>query len=415
MGLDLWLFPDGSRVDGGGELFIGGCPVRELAREFGTPALIVAEDALRQRARDYRHAFTSRHPDTRVFFASKAFASVSVERVLADEGIGCDVVSAGELAIALAAGMDPADMLLHGNAKSDGDIRAALHAGIGYVVVDNTDDIDRIARLATRPQPVLLRVTPGIQAQTHEAMATGHAASKFGVPTAAAPEVIERMLAEPMLRMDGLHAHIGSGITDLDQFEAEVAALATLGRWPVYDLGGGLGVPYTSGDPAPGVDAYAKVLVDAVHAYLGRDVRLIVEPGRSMTAQAAVTLYSVVTVKRGERIHVAVDGGMGENLERALYGQRFQPWVVGRAGEEVTCDLVGRHCETGDIVVSDARLVLPGIGDLVVLPVTGAYCYALSNNYNAACRPPVVFCRGGKARLGVRRETIEDLMRREVS
>jgi diaminopimelate decarboxylase len=412
MPFDLDLYPAGSRlVDG--ELYLGGCPASAIAAAYGTPALVVSEDALRARAREYLTAFTARHSDSRVYFASKAFAAVSIERILASEGIGCDVVSVGELAIARAAGMDPARMVLHGNAKSDDDVRAALDAGVGHVVVDGPDDVDRLARLAVIPQPVLLRVTPGIDADTHEAMATGHYASKFGVPVDRAADMIARIEAEPMLRMDGLHAHIGSAITALDQFRAAVAALATLGRWPVYDLGGGLGVPYTSGDPWVSVDAYADAVVGAVHEHLGRDVTLIVEPGRSMVAQSVVTLYTVTTVKHGDRTHVAVDGGMGENLEYALYGQRFQPSTLGRSGPEVTVDLVGRHCETGDIVVPAASMVLPRVGDLVALPVTGAYTYSMSNNYNAALRPPVVFCSAGKARLGIRRETVEDLMRRE--
>uniref|UniRef100_UPI003FA6C1DA diaminopimelate decarboxylase family protein n=1 Tax=Pseudarthrobacter sp. TaxID=1934409 RepID=UPI003FA6C1DA len=207
---------------------------------------------------------------------------------------------------------------------------------------------------------------------------------------------------------------IGSQIFDLDQFRQEVAALAELPRFPVYDLGGGLASRYTSEDPAASVEHYAETLVGAVHEYLGKDVKLIVEPGRSMVASTGISLYQVVTVKRGVRTHVAVDGGMGDNLEVSLYGQRFQPWIMNADHRLEISDVVGRHCESGDVLVRDAVMPRAVVGDLVVVPVTGAYTYTMSNNYNAAFRPPVVFCRDGKSRLAVRRETINDLLVREV-
>jgi diaminopimelate decarboxylase len=411
---DLSLLPPSAVIDGE-DLRIGGCLLRELAAEFGTPAYVIDEQALRSRAREYLRAFASRHGHSGICFAAKAYPSASVIRVLAQEGLGCDVVGGGELRIALAAGVDPAKIVMHGNAKSDDDIQAALDARIGYIAVDGFDDIDRIEKLADGPTPVLLRVSPGIDSATHAALATGGATSKFGVPAEQVPEAIARMRAAAMIDLQGLHAHIGSQILNVDQFEAEVAALASLERFGVYDFGGGLGVRYVPQDVAPGIDQYAERVVAAAHRHLGRDIEILMEPGRSLVAPIGLTLYRVVTVKRTGRVHVAVDGGMGDNLEPSLYGQRFTPIVVGRwdaAGE--LADLVGRHCESGDVITPDVMLASPQIGDLVVVPVTGAYCFTMGNNYNAALRPPVIFCDRGVARLAVRRETHADLIAREV-
>jgi diaminopimelate decarboxylase len=412
---DLSLLPPSATIEGD-DLRIGGCLLSELAARFGTPAYVFDEQALRDRAWAYRAALTSRHPGSRVCFAVKAFPSVSMIRVLVAAGLGCDVVGAGELRLALAAGADPATIVMHGNAKSDADIQAALDAPIGYIVVDGFDDIDRIERLAGRRTPVLLRVSPGVESATHEALATGGRTSKFGVPVEQVPAAIARMRAVPSIDLRGLHAHIGSQILATDQFEAAVEALASLERFGVYDFGGGLGVRYLPQDAAPSVDEYAERLVGAAHKHLGDDIEILVEPGRSVVAQAGLTLYRVVTVKQAGRRHVAVDGGMGDNLEHSLYGQRFCPLVVGRWGAEpVLADLVGRHCESGDVITPDVPLASPRIGDLIVVPVTGAYCFTMSNNYNAALRPPVIFCANGTARIGVRRETLDDLLAREVA
>lgn len=411
--LDLSLYPEGTTLDENGRLVVGGCVVADLAEQFGTPAYVIDEGALRARARAYVEAFTSRHPASLVLFASKSYPSASVISVMAQEGCGVDVAAAGELVIARAGGADPARMVLHGNAKTDLDLQAGIDAGVRYVVVDNLDDVDRIARLASSPVQVLLRVSPGVDASTHDAMMTGHDASKFGIPSGQIADVVARIRREPMLDLRGLHAHIGSQVLDLVQFEAAVEALSCHERFPVYDLGGGLGVRYVRTDQAPTVEEYADRMVAAVHRHLGTDVELLVEPGRSMVARSGITLYRVVTVKRGVRLHVAVDGGMGDNLEVSLYGQPFEPAVIDKQGPTVTADVVGRHCESGDTLVKGIDLVDPAVGDLLTVPVTGAYCFTMSNNYNAACRPPVVFCRDGVARLAVRRETFEDLMARE--
>ena len=398
----------------GGRLTIGGCALADVAAEFGTPAFVVDEDGLRATARDYLDAFERRHPGTDVHFASKALPCAPVTRILAEEGLGCDVASAGELAIALAAGFDPAHILLHGNAKSDDDIGEALAAGVGVIVVDGPDDVDRLERFAPGRQRVLLRVNPALPGVTHAAIDTGSPEAKFGVALDAAPVLLERIAAVPGLQLDGLHVHIGSQLLDLDGFARAAEAIAALGRFPVYDLGGGLGIRYRPQDDAPTVEDYAEATVSALHTFLDPEAQLIVEPGRSVVGRSMVTLYSVVTVKRGAITHVAVDGGMGDNLEPMLYGQRFAPFVLDadRAGE--TCELVGHHCESGDVLERGVSLATPRVGDHVVVPVTGAYCYSLANNYNGARRPPVIICRDGDARVGVRRETMDDLLARSV-
>ena len=408
------VLPRHAGLAGDDRLAIGGCALAGVAAEFGTPALVVDELGLRETARDYLAAFHSRHPRTHVHFASKALPCAPVTRLLAEEGLGCDVASAGELAIALAAGFPPREILLHGNAKSDADIAAALAADVGLIVIDGPDDVDRLERLATRRQDVLLRVNPAVPGRTHAAMDTGSPESKFGVALDAAPALLARIAGSERLALRGLHVHIGSQLLDLDGFDRAAGAIAALGRFPVYDLGGGLGIAYRPEDRAPSVEDYAEATVGALRRHLDPDAELIVEPGRSVVGRSVVTLYSVVTVKRGHRTHVAVDGGMGENLEPMLYGQRFAPAIVDRDRPAETCELVGHHCESGDVLGSGVELARPAVGDLLVLPVTGAYCYALSNNYNGARRPPVIICRDGAARLAVRRERTEDLLARYV-
>jgi diaminopimelate decarboxylase len=410
---DLSLLPPSAVIEGE-DLSVGGCLLSEVAERFGTPAYVIDEQGVRDRAREYLTALTSRHPRGRVCFAVKAYPSVSMIKVLVNEGLGCDVVGAGELAMAVAAGADPATIVMHGNAKSDEDIAAALQAKIGYIVVDGFDDIDRIERLAQRRTPVLLRVSPGVESSTHAALATGGKRSKFGVPVEHVPEAIDRMRRVSAIDLRGLHAHIGSQILSIDQFEAAVAALASLERFDVYDFGGGLGVRYEHEDVAPPVAEYAGRLVGAAHKHLGESIEMMIEPGRSMVARSGLTLYRVVTIKRTGKLHIAVDGGMGDNLEFSLYGQRFTPLIVGRwNAPTILADLVGRHCESGDVITPDIEIAEPAIGDLVVVPVTGAYCFTMANNYNAALRPPVIFCADGSARVGVRRETFADLMARE--
>jgi diaminopimelate decarboxylase len=307
--------------------------------------------------------------------------------------------------------MPPERILLHGNAKTDEDLQAALDARVGLIVVDSLDELDRLERLVRTRQPVLLRVNPAVTAPTHEAMATGHEGSKFGLPPDHLTAAIERAGAHALLELEGLHVHIGSQLLELDSFGRAVEALAGLGEFGTYDLGGGLGVRYTPEEPEPpSVAEYAARLLGAARRHLPAGARIIVEPGRSLVARAGVTAYTVVSVKRAARTFVAVDGGMGDNLEPMLYGTRFAPFVLDADRPLETCDLVGRHCETGDRLVEHAALATPRVGDVVIVPVTGAYCHTMANNYNGACRPPVVLCGDGEARIVVRRETMADLL-----
>ncbi|AQT80456.1 diaminopimelate decarboxylase [Mycolicibacterium litorale] len=412
----LGLFPSGSRVDGDGMLTVGGCRLDDLAAEFGTPVMVVAEDALRQRARDYLAAFRDRWPRSDVAFASKAFPCTAIQRVATEEGLHLDVAGGGEIVTALSAGADPARMLLHGNAKTDEELELAVAEGVGLVVVDNFDDIDRLERIVEpgRRQACLVRVVPGIEADTHAAVATGHTGSKFGLLPADARVAIDRIRRSRVLRCDGVHTHVGSQLLDADQLAAAVAPVAELGSFDVYDFGGGLGVRYSYTDHPPSVAAYAQTMIERARELVPAGARIIVEPGRSMTAAAACTVYRVTTVKHGAVTHVAVDGGMGDNLEVSLYGQRFEATLPARVGggDEVT--VVGRHCESGDQLIDGVPLADPAVGDLLAVPVTGAYCYTMSNQYNGARRIPVVFAAGGDARLVVRRDTWADLLSRDV-
>jgi diaminopimelate decarboxylase len=411
----LSLFPPGSTPDEDGMLLVGGCRAGDLAAEFGTPVMVVAEDAVRARAREYADGLATRWPRSRVVFASKAFPATAVQRVMVEEGVGLDVAGAGEILTALKAGAAPASLVLHGNAKTDDEIALAAEHGIGLVVVDNDDDVDRLEATG-REHDVLVRVIPGVVADTHAHVLTGHEGSKFGLAPAAAAVVIRRIEASPRLRMRGLHVHVGSQILDVEPFVASVAPVAALGEFEVYDLGGGLGARYTYDDDPPTVDAYLDALVGAAREHLPAGAELILEPGRSLVATAATTLYRVVTIKPGAVSFVAVDGGMGDNLEVALFDQRFEAAIAdrldGSGGELVT--VVGRHCESGDVLVDGVRLAEPRVGDLLAVPVTGAYCHTMANNYNGARRIPVVFAREGEARLVVRRETWADLLGRDV-
>jgi diaminopimelate decarboxylase len=413
------VYPLGTRVNDRGHLEIGGCDAVELAREFGTPVYVVAEEDLRSRARAFVDALSARHRDYDVLFASKAFPCTAVYRLLADEGLACDVASGGELFLALRGGFDPARIYFHGNAKSVSELREAVAAGVGHIVVDSLDELERLERVvadAGRRQEVLIRVTPGVAGDTHQAISTGQTDSKFGFLPDDARVAIARLADAPHLDLVGLHFHIGSQLLSLEPFRAAVRTLASLGDFPVYNVGGGLGVAYTASDEPPVVDDYVDAVVSAVHSELGADKRLLLEPGRALVANSAITLYSVQTVKRNVSTWVAVDGGMSDNLRPMLYGSKYEALVADRAAvvAQERCRLAGKHCESGDVIVRDAVLAAPAPGDVIAVPVTGAYGYSLANNYNGVPRPPVVFCRDGDARVVVRRESYEDLAARDV-
>jgi diaminopimelate decarboxylase len=411
----LSLFPSGTSLNENNELLIGGCSATELVSAYGTPALIIDESALRERARRYQDGLRSRWPNSEVIWASKSLPLTSVFRVLGEEGLGIDVAGGGELVMALAAGIKPSKIVMHGNAKTDEEIEMAVKAGVGTIVVDNFDDIDRLERFVQSEQAVLVRIIPGILPDTHLANATGQNDSKFGLSIDDAKVAIARLKASKKLRLDGLHLHLGSQIMSTEPFIQSLQAIASLGEFSVYDLGGGLGVRYTYADSPPTIEEYLDALIGAARKYLPANAKIMIEPGRSMVADTAVTLYRVVTIKRSTRTFVAIDGGMADNLEVSLYGQRFEATVATRVGGGELYSLVGRHCESGDILIDGVKLVDPKIGEIIAVPVTGAYCLTMANNYNGARRPPVVFCKDGVARPVVRRETYDDLLARDLT
>ena len=414
-GQTISLFPSGTSLNEKKELLIGGCAASELASTFGTPALIIDEAALRNRARRYQDGLRSRWPNSDVIWASKSLPLTSVFRIIGEEGLGVDVAGGGELVMALAAGVNPSKILMHGNAKTDDEIQMAVNAGVGTIVIDNFDDIDRLERIVKGEQAVLVRIIPGVLPETHAANATGQDDSKFGLSLSDAKIAIARLKASSKLRLDGLHLHLGSQIMATEPFVESIQAIAALGEFAVYDLGGGLGVRYTYKDNPPTVEEYLDALINTARKYLPATAKILIEPGRSMVADSAVTLYQVVTIKRSLRTFVAIDGGMADNLEVSLYGQRFEATVANRVGGGDLYSLVGRHCESGDILIDGVKLQDPKVGDIIAVPVTGAYCLTMANNYNGARRPVVVMCRDGVARAVVRRETYDDLLARDIN
>jgi diaminopimelate decarboxylase len=412
------VYPRDSGVNEAGHLEIGGCDAIELAERFGTPAYVIAEDDLRFRARAFREAMGEN--DGEVLFASKALPCTAVYRLLAQEGLGCDVASGGELHLALRGGFDPQKIYLHGNAKSIPELRFAVESEVGHIVLDSFDDIDRLERVASeaagREVEVLIRVTPDVRGETHAKISTGQADSKFGFGMKDAQRAIARLEGSAALRLVGLHMHIGSQLFSLDPFRTAVAAIAELGDFPVYNLGGGLGVAYTKDQHPPSIEEYVAANLAAARDLLGAGKRLLIEPGRALVANAGVTLYTVETVKRNVSTWVAVDGGMSDNMRPMLYGSPYEACVADRplAGGGEVCRVAGKHCESGDVIIPEATLDSPRSGDVLVTPATGAYGHAMANNYNGIPRPPVIFVAGGEAREVVRRETYDDLAARDA-
>jgi diaminopimelate decarboxylase len=418
------VYPRGSRVNERGHLEIGGCDVIELAREHGTPAYVYAEDDLRWRAREYVRAFSERTEDFEVVYASKALPSTAAYRVFAEEGLSVDVASGGELHMALRAGFEPGRIHLHGNNKSEEELRYAFDAGVGHLIIDSFDEIELADRLLDRPQDVLIRITPGIEASTHSYIQTGQVDSKFGFGLAdgLAERAVARVRESRHLRLVGLHAHIGSQIFELDPFVKAIEVLAEFTRAvdlepQLLNIGGGLGIAYLDEHEPPSIDDYVEVKVRGVERVFDPVPRVLVEPGRSLVGNAGVTVYSVGTVKEvpGVRTYVAVDGGMSDNLRPMLYGSRYQAVIADRAGNapETEATIAGKHCESGDVLIQDASIAAPRVGDVLVTPATGAYGHAMANNYNGVPRPPVIFCRDGDARVVVRRESWDDLLARD--
>ena len=426
--LPAHLLPLTADIGSGGRLRIGGVDVMDLVEEVGTPVFIYDEEHLRRRCQEARQAF-----GPRAAYASKAFLCKAMAALAHREGLCIDVSTGGELAVALAAGVPGERLVLHGNNKSEAELEAAIAAGVGRIVVDSFDEIARLARLLSRPDPiqggslgpppsVLVRVTPGIEAHTHEYVMTGQEDSKFGfgLASGAAAEAIER-LRHPTscVRLVGIHAHIGSQIFALESFEQ---ALAVLGPFFADQgleelcIGGGLGVPYITGEAAPSITEWAKTLREAaLAAGIGDNVVLSAEPGRSIVAAAAITCYTVGTIKAlpGLRTYVSVDGGMSDNPRPVLYGSGYEAFLPREANAQRprTVTIVGKHCESGDVLVRDACVPEDlEVGDVLATPVTGAYGHAMASNYNKVPRPPVVFVGDGSWRVVVRRETYSDLL-----
>ncbi|MFC8718855.1 diaminopimelate decarboxylase [Kitasatospora sp. NPDC057198] len=417
-----------------GALTVGGVDVRALAEEFGTPAYVLDEADFRARARAWRDAFGA---DADVYYAGKAFLSKAVVRWLHEEGLNVDVCSSGELHVALAAGMPGGRIALHGNNKSVPELEQAVKAGVGHVVVDSFQEIERLAAIAGAQgvrQPVLIRITVGVEAHTHEFIATAHEDQKFGLSLSGglAAEAVRRVLAEPALELRGIHSHIGSQIFDFAGFE--VAARRVVGllaevrdehgvELPEVDLGGGLGIAYTAEDdprePAEIAAALGAIVRRECEAAGLAVPRISVEPGRAIVGPTAFTLYEVGTVKplEGLRTYVSVDGGMSDNIRTALYDAAYSVVLASRTStaEPMLVRVVGKHCESGDIVVKDAFLPADlAPGDLIAVPATGAYCRSMASNYNHALKPPVLAVADGAARVIVRRETEEDLLRLDI-
>ena len=357
-------------------------------------------------------AFAARTERFGVVYASKAFPCTAALGIFAEEGLSCDVASGGELHLALGAGFAPERIYMHGNNKTEAELEYALASAIGHIVVDSLDEIDRLERAAGgRAQQVLLRVTPGIETDTHRKIQTGQVDSKFGIPLDHLEQAVERC-ASAGLVLRGLHAHIGSQVNDLAVYGALTDVLRDIGDYPLLNLGGGFAIAYTREDRPPPVTEYAEAMLRGVP----EEVTVLCEPGRSLVGNAGVTLYTVGTVKQipGVRTYVSVDGGMSDNIRPMLYGATYEADLVERMGDSDPCRLVGMHCESGDVLVPEAALEDPRPGDVLAIGATGAYGHAMASNYNAVCRPPVIFCRGGQARVVVRRETYDDLTRRDV-
>ena len=415
------LLPDSASVGDKGQLVIGGCDVLELAERFGTPLYVYDEEHLRARCREAVAAF-----GVGVNFATKAFLCTAMARLAAEEGCNLDVSTGGEYHVARAAGVPADRLVLHGNNKSLSELRTAMSEGIGRIIIDSFDEMDRIEQLVAEGLPVpraLIRVTPGVEAHTHEFVRTGQDDSKFGfgLATGQADEAVARAIGSSSIDLVGLHAHIGSQVFDAVFFEMAIDVMAPfVNKYGLaeFSVGGGLGVAYVTGEESASIAEWGAV-VKAACAAAGITAEVTAEPGRALVAQAAITLYSVGTIKDlpGIRTYVSVDGGMSDNPRPVLYGSRYEAFLPREveADREFVVTIVGKHCESGDILVRDAAVPSDlGVGDILATPVTGAYGHSMASNYNKVTRPAVVFVAGGAARLVVRRETLDDLLLLDV-
>lgn len=430
------VLPLTAALNPAGHLTIGGVDTLELAREFGTPLYVFDEEDLRAKCREYLAEFGSRLPDVRVLYASKAYIGRALAQVLADEGLGLDVVSGGEIAVARAAEFPLERAYFHGNNKSRDELMEALRGDIGRIVIDNYQDIEllnEVAVAAGKRQPVLLRVTPDVDPHTHSAITTGVLDSKFGLSLAGgqAEDALAKALAAPGLDVYGLHCHIGSQLFETEPYEqaidkvlsfaAEMKAKHAL-NLREFSPGGGIGLQYLRDEVPPRVEVFAEVIAKAIKSSCERYGLslpcVVIEPGRSIVGRAGVALYSIGSRKEvpGIRTYVAVDGGMSDNIRPAIYGSQYEAIAAGRptAPTDELVTVVGKYCESGDILVKDVRLPHLEAGEILMIPASGAYCLSMASNYNAALKPPIVFVRNGKARIVRRRESYADLMALEM-
>ena len=421
--IPMQLLSDNATVGPDGNLSVGGCSIAEIAAEYGTPVFVYDEAHLRARCQQAVAAFGHQQ----VVYATKAFLCKAMARLVYDEGLLLDVASGGELAVVLAAGVPANVCTLHGNNKSMTELREAIAAGVRHIIVDSFDELDRLDALAAEqlgPIPkVLLRITPGVSAHTHEFIATGQDDSKFGfnLGNGDALKAVDRARRSTSVELVGVHCHIGSNVFEASSFAKAAAVMADFAGpldLPELVLGGGLGVAYIEGEEAPTIAHWGNVLLDACQA-LGVRSKVSVEPGRAIAAAAAMTVYSVGTVKHipGVRTYISVDGGMSDNPRPVLYGSGYESFLPRAVTDEraMTARLVGKHCESGDVLSFAAQLPADtAVGDLLAMPVTGAYGHSMGSNYNKITRPPVVFAANGDARLVVRRETYDDLLRADI-
>lgn len=415
-----YLLPDNAAIGADDRLAIAGCDLLDLADEFGTPLFVYDEEHLRVRCREAVAAFGEG-----VAYATKAFLTTAMARLAHEEGMHLDVATGGELHVALTAGVPGSRLIMHGNNKSEAEIAAALDAGVGRIVVDSFDELSRIEHLVPSSGPiprVLIRVNPGVEAHTHEYLRTGATDSKFGfgLASGSAERAIRHARFSDRMELVGAHAHIGSQIFATASFTKAVAVLAPFvvsHGLAELSIGGGLGVPYVTGESAPTITDWATTIKQACRA-AGIEARILAEPGRAITAAAAVTLYTVGTIKEipGVRTYLAVDGGMSDNPRPVLYGSGYEAFLprATTAERPRSVRIVGKHCESGDVIIDEALLPADTtVSDTLCTPVTGAYGHSMGSNYNMVLRPPVVFVRNGTARLVVRRESYADLVRRD--
>ena len=417
------LLPDNAVIDVQGVMSIGGCSLPEVAKKFGTPVFVYDEDHLRARCHEAVKAFGP----NRVIYATKAFFCTAMAKLAYDEGLMLDVATGGELFVALNAGVPGSSCVMHGNNKSMDELRMAINAGVHHIVVDNFDELDRLDALHAEGLPVprvQLRITPGVSVHTHEYIATGQNDSKFGfnLGNGDAHKAASRARSSKSVNFVGVHCHIGSNVFAVENFAHAAKIMVDLANELEVEqltFGGGLGVAYVESEHASTITEWSTHLISAAEQ-LRKPTQVFVEPGRSIVAAAAVTVYEVGTVKPipGVRTYVAVDGGMSDNPRPVMYGSGYELFMPANANADRTesIRLVGKHCESGDILISETLAPVGlRVGDLVATPVTGAYGHSMGSNYNKITRPPVVFARNGNARLVVRRETFDDLVRLDVS